>query len=132
MSPLRNRCTRSVFAVLLVVAAAVLASAPHANAEVLSFRFTNRVSTPVWVKLFSNDRLKDWPDDGRLFILSDRSPRKYSVDCELGERICYGAWIEGDFSRFWGAGHEGKHDCDDCCEICEISAETPLHQVIFQ
>ncbi len=103
-----------------------------AGSEELSFRFTNKAATPVWVKLFSSDRLKDWPDDGRLFILADSSPRKFSVGCEPGERICYGAWIEGDITRYWGSGNEGKFDCDNCCRICEIPAESPLYQVIFR
>lgn len=132
MLVLSNRKNSIVCAAILAVAMICAVAVPSAQADELSFRFTNQVSAPVLVKLFSSDRLKEWPDDGSLFILADRSPRKFSIGCELGERICYGAWIEGDFSRYWGAGHEGKRECDNCCEICEIPSKSPLHQVKFQ
>ncbi|MEX0347614.1 MAG: hypothetical protein AB3N20_22010 [Rhizobiaceae bacterium] len=119
-------------AALLAVGIVSTVVAPIAQAAEISFRFTNHLSSPVWVKLFSSDRLKDWPDDGRLFILADSSPRNFSVGCELGERICYGAWIEGDITHYWGSGNEGKFDCDNCCTICEIPAESPLYQVTFR
>lgn len=98
----------------------------------ITFRFTNQAASPVLVRLYSADRDLTWPRDGQLFILADRAPRKFAVGCELGEQICYGAWVEGDFTRFWGAGHEGKAVCDDCCRICEENAEMPLYQVEFQ
>ncbi len=118
-------------AVLFSLLALQLAATP-AIANEMTFRFTNHAASPVLVKLYSRDRLKSWPDDGRQFMLADRAPKKLSVSCELGEKICFGAWVEGDFDRFWGAGYEGKTDCDDCCRICEIPSETPVYKVTFK
>lgn len=128
--PLRLR-RRQFVAVFGLIAGMMLVSL-GARAEEITFRFVSQVSSPVWVKLFSDEGQKSWPEDGRLFILADSSPQKFTVPCEPGERVCYGAWIEGDFSRYWGAGHEGKKNCDDCCRICEIPSESQLHQVTFK
>ncbi|MEZ5810443.1 MAG: hypothetical protein R3D45_03425 [Rhizobiaceae bacterium] len=125
-----SKCRLLLFRCL--AAPLVLAALPAvAQAGEMRFRFTSHAPSPVLVRLFSGDRLQSWPDDGGLFILADRSPRKFSVSCKTGERICYGAWIEGDITRFWGAGDEGRHDCDDCCHICEPAGKSPRHQVIF-
>lgn len=101
-------------------------------AEEMTFRLTNHVRSPVWVEFHSRDRLKRWPDDGRLFILADSSPKRFTVPCSPGEQICYGAWIEGQVTESWGAGYNRRVDCDDCCHICEIESESPLYQVSFR
>lgn len=98
----------------------------------MTLRFTNHAQTPVLVELYSPDRAKSWPDDGQLFLLDDSSPRKFTIGCELGEKICYGAWQEGDINHSWGAGYEGKKDCDDCCHICEAQSLMPLYQVTLR
>ena len=41
-----------------------------------------------------------------------------SVACEEGEKICYGAWIEGDQNTYWGAGPNNPQECEDCCYVC--------------
>lgn len=125
---LRRR--RGLAAILLVLAQMLTASG--AFAEELTFRFTNRVAAPLFVELYSNDRQKIWPKEGRLFILADAAPRKLSVSCDPGEKICYGAWIEGDITRFWGVGHEGKAGCDDCCRYCEAPSINSVYQVVFK
>ncbi len=119
-------------AVFAMMAATALASGlPAGAAERMTFRLTNQAKFPVWVEFYSSDRLKQWPDDGRLFILADSAPKKFTVPCELGERICYGAWKEGDVTHDWGAGYEGRKDCDDCCHICEPNSEMPEYPVTF-
>lgn len=115
----------------LAALSVLMALAAVSRAEEMRFRFTSHAPSPVLVKLFSSDRLKHWPDDGSLFLLADSSPKKFTITCEAGERICYGAWVEGDIATFWGAGDEGKQDCDDCCRICEPIGKPPLHQVVF-
>ena len=119
------------FAVLFSLITVQLLATPTFASD-MTFRFTSHSASPVLVELYSRDRLKIWPDDGRQFLLADSTPKKFSVSCELGEKICFGAWVEGNFDRSWGAGYEGKADCDDCCRICEIPAESPLYQVTFR
>lgn len=124
------RCTQHLAAAGLFAGLTLVSTG--AAAEEMTFRFVSHVASPVWVELYSAENQRSWPEDGQLFILADSSPRKFTVPCEQGERICYGAWVEGDVSQFWGAGHEGKKNCDDCCRICEIPAETQLHQVTIR
>ncbi len=103
-----------------------------ASAGEMTFRLTNQAASPVQVEFFSRDRLKSWPEEGRLFILADSAPQKFMIPCNRGEKICYGAWIEGQITRSWGAGFEGKKACDNCCQICDTKAKSPLYQVSFR
>ena len=128
---MRSVCFSAAAAAATMVLGA-MAGCGSAGAGEMTFRLTNRSASPVWVEFYSRDRLKQWPDDGRLFILADSSPMKFTVPCEMGEQICYGAWEEGDISHYWGAGYEGKQDCDDCCQVCEAASKMPVYQIGFQ
>jgi hypothetical protein len=48
--------------------------------------------------------------------LEDSKAHVTRIRCWEGEKICYGAWTDGNAS--WGVGRNNKHDCKGCCVTC--------------
>ncbi|MBT6118709.1 MAG: hypothetical protein HOH66_12655, partial [Rhodospirillaceae bacterium] len=71
------------------------------------------------------DRDAAWPGGGNAFILDNGEPHSLPLACDEGERVCYGAWVQGDTSISWGTGPGGEGACDDCCYICG-TGDTPM------
>ena len=72
----------------------------------------------VEVELYSQDREYVWPGNDEVYLLDDGETKTMSVECDEGESICYGAWIQGDQNTFWGVGPDNSQKCDNCCYIC--------------
>ena len=71
------------------------------------------------VDLYSQDRDHLWPGGGENYYLDDGETKEMSLECEEGESICYGAWIDGDESTYWGVGPNNGQKCESCCYTCE-------------
>ncbi|MDW6025175.1 hypothetical protein SAZ10_25785 [Mesorhizobium sp. BAC0120] len=103
-------------------AAALLAlvalSAP-VLAEELTFVMNNQHPKPVEVQLYSQNRESLWPGPSDVFLLEDGETRTMTLACETGETICYGAWLQGDRTTFWGVGPGKVRHCDNCCYVCQ-------------
>jgi hypothetical protein len=100
-------------------AAALLAfAAAPAFAEELTFVMNNRHTKAVEVQLYSQNRDYLWPGPSNVFLLDDGETKTMTLDCEAGETICYGAWLQGDRTTFWGVGPGKTRSCDNCCYIC--------------
>lgn len=96
---------------------AMLASA--ASAETLTFNFRSDYPYTVHFKLYSQDRNHVWPNANEVYVLDDYDPRRLTITCNYGEKICYGAWPSGDTNgTYWGVGPNDRHGCDDCCNTC--------------
>ena len=105
-----------------IVAAALLAaqiavSMPASAADV-TFMMQNNHPNAVEVELYSQDRNHVWPGNGQVYILDDGETKQMPLSCEEGEKICYGAWIQGDRDTYWGVGPSSQQACDDCCYTC--------------
>ena len=83
----------------------------------------------VHLKFFSKSRNVVWPNSGRVWVLDDYGTHRYSLECQYGEKICYGAWSSGDSSIYWGVGRSGKKGCDDCCYTCD-GGESNIRRLI--
>jgi hypothetical protein len=60
-----------------------------------------------------------WPGGGRVYVLNDQSSHQYELNCLVGEKICYGAWFNGNpGGTYWGAGSGGLNACTNCCSVC--------------
>jgi hypothetical protein len=107
----------------LSLAAAVLALAAPAIAPAfaadMNFYMKNQQDRGVAVVLFGQDRDVEWPGGDKAYFLDGREKKSVPVTCEAGERICYGAWINGDDTRFFGVGPDNDQPpCEYCCVIC--------------
>jgi hypothetical protein len=104
--------------VALVLSAAVALCA-HAFAGSVTFVMNNHHPNAVEVQLYSQDRDHVWPAPDEVYLLDDGETKTMSLECDEGESICYGAWISGDQSTYWGVGPNMTQDCDNCCYTCQ-------------
>jgi hypothetical protein len=110
--------------VLTALAAALLAPLP-ASAENFTFKVRSYHKHQVDVAFYSQNRNHAWPGDGKVWIIKDYDVHTYSLTCVRGEKICYGAWVRGASSSYWGGGKGGRQACQKCCFICN-GGETPV------
>ncbi|MDW6025176.1 hypothetical protein SAZ10_25790 [Mesorhizobium sp. BAC0120] len=97
---------------------ALVLAAPAFAGDV-TFVMNNHHPNAVEVQLFSQSRNHVWPGSDEVYMLDDGETKTMSLSCQDGESICYGAWISGDQSTFWGVGPDGEETCDDCCYTCQ-------------
>ncbi|MDP3898708.1 MAG: hypothetical protein Q8Q62_18710, partial [Mesorhizobium sp.] len=72
------------------------------------------------------DRDHVWPGGDENYYLDDGETKEMSLECEEGESICYGAWIDGDDRQSFGAGPDRDRACSDCCSICVDKTTTTI------
>ena len=108
---------------------ALLVACAPANAADVTFMMKNSHPNAVEVELYSQDREHVWPGNGQVYILDDGEAKQMGLSCEEGEKICYGAWIQGDQQTYWGVGPGGKEACDDCCYTCTGGATETIDLV---
>lgn len=110
------------FAIIAMVFSSVLAMPAHvlpAQADEMNFYLKNQQDRGVAVELFSQDRDAVWPGGNKVYFLEAREKKSVPVSCQAGERICYGAWINGDDSIFFGVGPDNDQPpCEYCCFLC--------------
>jgi hypothetical protein len=106
-------------AVLAMLALSVVPVAASAQNE-MTWQMKSTTGHKVEVAFFSQDRKGfRWPGNGRAFtVTDDEELLKFRIGCLGGEKICYGAWVAGRHSTFWGMGPEGTSSCQDCCFTC--------------
>ena len=63
-----------------------------------------------------------YPGNNQIFVLPPGQPQRITLNCQQGEKICYGAWRG---SIYWGAGYARSHPCHNCCRVCG-SAEVSI------
>jgi len=85
----------------------------------VTFVMNNHHPNAVEVQLYSQSRDHVWPGPDEVYLLDDGETKTMSLSCQDGESICYGAWISGDQSSYWGVGPDGEQTCDNCCYTCE-------------
>jgi hypothetical protein len=91
-----------------------------ASAEEVEMNFYLRNHRPhaVVVELYSQSRRHVWPGDGKVYLLEKGERKAVPIECEAPERICWGAWINGDAGTFWGVGPDNGFVCEECCTLC--------------
>jgi hypothetical protein len=81
----------------------------------------------VQIAFYSRERNHEWPGNGQAWDLNDYNNHTYTLNCRQGEKICFGAWVTGNASKFWGVGFGGKQGCASCCFVC---GQQPQPQVL--
>ena len=109
---------------LVLLGLFVLGAAPVAAADV-SLYVKNQRSDGVALELFSRDRDTVWPGGDKVFLIDPRARKSVPISCNQGERLCWGAWVNGNDRLSAGVGPDNDQPCDTCCFICvEHSTET--------
>ena len=99
-----------------LAAALVLVTAGAAHAADMGFVLQNKHSRAVVVELHGKETL--WPGDDKVYLLDPGMTKEVTISCTEGERICYGAWINGNDRIAFGVGPDNNRTCHDCCSIC--------------
>lgn len=115
-----RRRARGPAALLLCLLAAASWSR-GAAAETFTFRLQNSYPGDLQVEFCSEDRNHSWPGGGQAYLLKPGNPVSFPLKCRKGETICYGAWVDGDATTYWGSGADCAEECDDCCYVCDGS-----------
>ena len=102
-------------AALLVAAASLLAT--QASAAELVWRIQSEHPNHVSLEFYSQDRNHTWPGSGDVYVIKDWDTHIYSLTCNDGEKICYGAWVN-ESNTYWGVGYDGAEACGTCCAVC--------------
>nr|WP_316651582.1 hypothetical protein [uncultured Gellertiella sp.] len=110
--------TRSVWIKLATAWLALMTLVPAADAAGLTFSMRNDHPNAVEVELYSQNRRHVWPGGGDVYILDDGETKQIAISCQRGEKICYGAWVSGDSTTYWGTGPNNGHHCSNCCFTC--------------
>lgn len=119
--------TFRTIALAAALLAAQFATPSAALAADVTFMMQNNHPNAVEVELYSQDRNHVWPGDGQVYILDDGETKQMPLSCEEGEKICYGAWIQGDRDTYWGVGPGNNQACDDCCYTCTGGATETIN-----
>jgi len=106
-------------AVLALLIAAVTATA--AGAESLTFNVQSEYPYAVQLEFYSQNRDHAWPGGTEAYELLDSEVHEYTLACDWAEKICYGAWVRGDSTQYWGVGAHDEFGCDRCCAVCDGS-----------
>lgn len=90
-----------------------------ADAQSLTWYVQSYYEYQVDVAFYSQDRNHEWPGGGDVWVLDDYNEQEIALSCIPGETICYGAWVRGDSSTYWGVGYNNEQWCGDCCYVCD-------------
>jgi hypothetical protein len=90
-------------------------AAPQAEAGSVTFCFTNKASSIIYLRAFSENRNVVWPASG-YWYLNDRAQHCTLLACRSGEHICYGG--DNGAGTYWGVGYDGNYGCSSCCGYC--------------
>ena len=111
---------QAFFAATTLAFGLVAASPGTGWAEDATLRWSFRSNHPnrVQLEFYSQHRDAAWPGNGRAFVLDDYGVHTFNLNCWQGEKICYGAWVDGNASTYWGVGLDDSEGCYNCCVVC--------------
>lgn len=118
---------RFVAATFALICAALVGPAPaQAQNVTMTWKFKAFHKNIVDVQLYSQNRGNVWPGSSRVWSIKNFETQNMPISCVAGERICYGAWVRGTGSSYWGVGQNQKHRCSNCCYTCQSNTATPI------
>lgn len=117
---------RRLTAALLAVS--VLAPSA-ASADVMTWKLRSFSKNVIEVAFYSQNRRTEWPGGGKVYVNRTFDTVSYPLTCVKGEKICYGAWIKGASTTYWGMGQGGKQKCTNCCYTCGGNTTTQIHNL---
>jgi hypothetical protein len=113
------------FKIATAAFAAAMALPAPAPADSMTWHIRSDYPHVVSLEFYSQDRNHAWPGDGQVYVLDDSDTHSYTLSCNNGEDICFGAWVRGNSDKYWGVGRDNAQHCTDCCYYC-TNGETDL------
>jgi len=101
-------------------------AAGAALAEPMTWKFKSQHANIVDVQLYASARHNVWPGNGQVWSLKDYAAHTVTINCQRGEKVCFGAWVRGTESSYWGGGRNNAKNCSSCCYTCGSTVETPV------
>jgi hypothetical protein len=95
-----------------------LGAAGSAQSGDATFKLTDKAPFSIMIKFFSQSRNWQWPSATTHWTLSDDGEHDFLLNCQAGEKICYGGSYTADDQTHWGVGFKGDKGCQDCCLTC--------------
>ncbi len=105
--------------------ALLLLTVPAAAGE-MTFFMKNDYPRAVVIELFGQDTGTRWPGSDKVYLLEKSGRKSVRIECREGERICHGAWVNGNDRIFWGVGPDNDRSCETCCVICVEKTTEPI------
>jgi hypothetical protein len=81
---------------------AAISGPGRAEDSTLTWSFRNNHPNRVQLEFYSQHRNASWPGGGRAYVLNDYDRHTFNLNCWRGEKICYGAWVDGNANEYWG------------------------------
>lgn len=106
------------YAALAIGITWLIAPPAFAQDSTLTFNMKSNHRHKVQVEFYSQNRSHAWPGGNRAYNLDDYDTHTFRLNCRSGERICYGAWVSGNQSKYWGVGLNNRQRCTSCCAQC--------------
>jgi hypothetical protein len=97
---------------------ALLSFSVFGQDSTLIFKIKSNYKYKVQVEFYSQARKHAWPGGSKAYNIDDYEVHSYTLNCRIGEKICYGAWANGDSKTYWGVGLNDRQRCTQCCAQC--------------
>jgi hypothetical protein len=110
---------RKVWVLLAVFVLGVLVLPATSGAEQMTWEVKSLYRYKVQIEFYSQDRNRAWPGGDRAYNLNDYDTHSFTLNCNSGEKICYGAWDANASSTYWGVGKNDRQGCQGCCYTCD-------------
>lgn len=117
---MRKLITSLLFGLALLAATGT----PQAQAQVVTYCFTNNAAYIIYIRMFSSNRNAVWPASGG-WMLNDRQRHCIPLSCNVGEQICFGG--SDNAGRSWGVGYNNNLGCTSCCGTCGTFANNWIY-----
>jgi hypothetical protein len=92
------------------------------------FRIKSNHPNVVHVSYYSQTRRGySWPGGNQAWVLKDSQWHTHTLNCNIGEQICYGAWVVNQSNTYWGSGLNGRQSCPNCCITCGSTLSRELN-----
>jgi hypothetical protein len=97
----------------------LIATIAQAHAADIKFHILNSTPYDIQVRFYSKTRAVSWPGPSSAWNqTTDHVVHDYSLGCNPGEKVCYGAWSMPHHADKWGLGDNSKATCTSCCGTC--------------
>ena len=84
----------------------------------MEFHIKNSTGKAIQVRFYSQARVAIWPSATTGYDQNNKKSAAYSLNCNVGEKVCYAAWPKKQHDWSWGVGITGKNSCTACCYTC--------------
>ena len=122
-----------------------------ATAADIRFQLINDTEYAINLRFFSRGESHQvWPSKSKAFTLkADSAIQLVKLSCEVGEQICWGAWMatqteSGEMTgtsgqrstvrntTYYGVGDRGVRSCVNCCQVCIADTLVPAVKITEQ